>query len=200
MKTMTHIKGVIFDLDGTLVESELDFGKIKQQLNCPFDTDVLDFIEDMPSIDAQQQAHQIIIEHEALDAMNAKALPHMHALLASLQQLSLPTAIVTRNSKTATATKLSQNNIAMELVLTRECYPAKPAPDALLAIAKQWDIPVSQLIYVGDYLYDIQAAKNAGMQSVFINHNQHAEYQDQADFIVSDLKELQTALEANNQR
>ncbi len=200
MKTMTHIKGVIFDLDGTLVESELDFGKIKQQLNCPFDTDVLDFIEDMPSIDAQQQAHHIIIEHEALDAMNAKALPHMHALLASLQQLSLPTAIVTRNSKTATATKLSQNNITMELVLTRECYPAKPAPDALLAIAKQWDIPVSQLIYVGDYLYDIQAAKNAGMQSVFINHNQHAEYQDQADFIVSDLKELQTALEANNQR
>ncbi|MCL1045530.1 HAD family hydrolase [Shewanella electrodiphila] len=198
MKTMTHIKGVIFDLDGTLVESELDFGKIKQQLNCPFDTDVLDFIEDMPSLDAQQQAHQIIIEHEALDAMNAKALPHMHALLASLQQLSLPTAIVTRNSKTATATKLSQNNIAMELVLTRECYPAKPAPDALLAIAKMWDIEPASLIYVGDYLYDIQAAKNAGMVSVFINHNKQPDYQSQADFIVNDLLQLQHAILASN--
>ncbi len=198
MKTMTHIKGVIFDLDGTLVESELDFDKIKQQLNCPFDTDVLDFIEDMPSLDAQQQAHQIIIEHEALDAMNAKALPHMHALLASLQQLSLPTAIVTRNSKTATATKLSQNNIAMELVLTRECYPAKPAPDALLAIAKMWDIEPASLIYVGDYLYDIQAAKNAGMVSVFINHNKQPDYQSQADFIVNDLLQLQHAILASN--
>ncbi|MCL1066015.1 HAD family hydrolase [Shewanella olleyana] len=199
MNKLSNIKGVIFDLDGTLVESQLNFGEIKQQLNCPFETDVLDFIEDMASKEQQDRAHQIIIEHETSDAMNAKALPHMHALLASLQQFSLPTAIVTRNSKAATATKLSQNNIAMELVLTRECYPAKPAPDALLAIANKWNIPAAELIYVGDYLYDIQAAKNAGMMSVFINHHQHTEYQDQADFIVSDLKELQIALATQQQ-
>ncbi|WP_299570047.1 HAD family hydrolase [uncultured Shewanella sp.] len=199
MEKLANIKGVIFDLDGTLVESELDFRKIKQQLNCPIDTDILNYIDAMTSIDEQQRAQQIIIDHETFDAKNAKALPHMHSLLTSLQELALPAAIVTRNSKAATATKLSQNDINIALVLTRECYPAKPAPDALLAIADQWQISAAELIYVGDYLYDIQAAKNAGMMSVFINHHKQPEYQLQADIIVRDLKELQTAIEASRQ-
>ena len=198
MSKLTGVKGVIFDLDGTLVESALDFSRIKQQLNCPLDTDVLDFIEQLTSLGAQQAAHQIIIEHETEDALNAKALPHMHTLLNTLSQLSLPCAIVTRNSKAATATKLSQNNIDIELVLTRECYPAKPAPDALLAIAKLWQLPAEQLIYVGDYLYDIQAAKNAGMRSVFINHHTPTDYQSQADVIVNDLQQLQHAIWTSN--
>ena len=30
-----NIRGVIFDLDGTLVSSELDFSLIKAQVGCP---------------------------------------------------------------------------------------------------------------------------------------------------------------------
>ena len=198
MKSLAGIKGVIFDLDGTLVESALDFSQIKQELGCPCDVDLLDFVADITHPPLRDRANQIILAHETQDATNAKALPHMHELLSSIEQLSLPSAIVTRNSKAATATKLRQNNINLELVLTRECYPAKPAPDALLAIATTWDLDPASLIYVGDYLYDIQAAKNAGMKSVFINHNKQPDYQSQADFIVNDLRQLQQAILASN--
>ncbi|WP_144210963.1 HAD family hydrolase [Shewanella donghaensis] len=198
MNSLVGIKGVIFDLDGTLVESALDFSQIKHQLGCPAEVDLLDFIADMPTEEQQAQANDIILEHETQDAINAKALPNMHPLLKTIAQLQLPTAIVTRNSKVATATKLRQNDIELDLVLTRECYPAKPAPDALLAIATMWDIDPASLIYVGDYLYDIQAANNAGMISVFINHNKQPEYQSQADVIVNDLHQLQQIIEDDN--
>lgn len=194
MINLLATKGVIFDLDGTLVESALDFSQIKQQLGCPVKFDLLDFVADLPTQQQQEHANNIILEHETHDAINAKALPNMHTLLATIAQLKLPAAIVTRNSKAATATKLQQNNIKMDVVLTRECYPAKPAPDALLAIAAMWDIDPRSLIYVGDYLYDIQAAKNAGMTSVFINHNKHHEYESQADVVVNNLQQLQQAI------
>ncbi|ARD23697.1 HAD family hydrolase [Shewanella japonica] len=198
MSPLTGIQGVIFDLDGTLVESELNFTHIKQELACPLNIDILDFIDALPTHIERQRAHDIIIQHETNDALNAKALPNMHPLLNTLKALSLPCAIVTRNSKAATATKLTQNNIDIDLVLTRECYPAKPAPDALLAIAKQWQLPAKTIIYVGDYLYDIQAAKNAGMTSVFINHHKQPDYQTQADVIVNNLAQLQQAIQASN--
>lgn len=42
MKTQIEaIKGVIFDLDGTLVSSELNFSLIKAQVGCPADQDLL---------------------------------------------------------------------------------------------------------------------------------------------------------------
>ena len=80
----------------------------------------------------------------------------------------LPVAIVTRNCKQATALKISNNQIPISTVLTRECAPAKPDPTALLMIAGQWQIAPAHILYVGDYIYDQQAAENAGMQWLLV--------------------------------
>ena len=122
----------------------------------------------------------------------------MVELLNYINRQNLPCAIVTRNSKTASEMKLKQNNINIDIVLTRECYPAKPAPDALNAIAEMWQIPPKNLLYVGDYLYDIQAANNAGMIACFINHGIDTHYQHLADVIVKSLAELLTILKKHS--
>ncbi|MCL1141230.1 HAD family hydrolase [Shewanella gaetbuli] len=188
------IQGIIFDLDGTLVESSLDFRMIRQQIGCPDDIDLLDYVADLDCQHKQQQANDIILQHENDDAESAKSLPGMHELLNFLQRKKLPTAIVTRNSQFASDTKLSQNSIPITTVLTRECYPPKPAPDALNAIAQQWQIPNKHIMYVGDYLYDIQAANNANMIACFINHGTETSYQHTADLIVSSLDDLLAVL------
>lgn len=41
-------------------------------------------------------------------------------------------------------------------------YPRKPAPDALLHIAHEWNASPSELTLVGDSLYDARTASNAG--------------------------------------
>ncbi|UCX05815.1 HAD family hydrolase [Shewanella glacialimarina] len=188
------IQGIIFDLDGTLVESSLDFSLIRQQIGCPDDIDVLKHVESLGCKDLQDKANQIIIEHENQDAQSAKALAGMAVLLSFIERQQIPCAIVTRNSKAASELKLTQNKINIGTVLTRECYPAKPAPDALIAIATQWQIEPKHIMYVGDYLYDIQAANNAGMIACFINHGIETHYQHLSDIIVQSLDELLTII------
>jgi len=49
-------------------------------------------------------------------------------------------------------------------VLTREDAPAKPDPTALLMVANTWQLRPEDCLYVGDFIYDQQAAENAGMR------------------------------------
>jgi HAD superfamily hydrolase (TIGR01509 family) len=190
----TQIKGIIFDLDGTLVESSLDFELIRQQIGCPEGIDLLEYVDGLSCKTSKANANQLILEHEYQDALNAKPIKGMAELIKTIDAAKLPTAIVTRNSLAASAIKVRQNNIAIGHVLTREDYPAKPAPDALLAIAAQWQIAPQHIIYVGDYLYDIQAANNAGMIACFINHGIECEYQHLADIVIEELSQLQPLL------
>lgn len=48
-------------------------------------------------------------------------------------------------------------------------YPRKPAPDALLAIAEQWGIAPAELILVGDSPYDARTALAAGSGLVLVS-------------------------------
>jgi len=188
------ITGIIFDLDGTLVESRLNFKLIRQQIGCPQSMDLLEYVDKLTCTTAKQNANNIIMQHEHQDAINAKPIKGMHDLLKAIKLALLPTAIVTRNSLAASSIKVFQNNITISPVLTREDFPAKPAPDALLAIAAQWHMDPQDIIYVGDYLYDIQAANNAGMIACFINHGIESAYQHLADIVIEDLSQLQSLL------
>jgi HAD superfamily hydrolase (TIGR01509 family) len=189
-----NLKGIIFDLDGTLVTSSLNFKLIREELNCPQELDLLEFVAQLTCPKAQVQANNIIARHEYQDALSARPIAGMASLFDALSKANLPSAIVTRNSQIASKMKVSNNRIPVQLVLTREDHKPKPAPDALLAIAKRWQLVPSSLLYVGDYLYDIQAAHNAGMQSGFINHGLNKDYQHQADLVISHLSELTTLL------
>lgn len=47
----------------------------------------------------------------------------------------------------------------------RPGVPKKPAPDAALAIAKKCGVNPSEVIFIGDSIYDVMTGKNAGMFS-----------------------------------
>jgi HAD superfamily hydrolase (TIGR01549 family) len=158
-------KAFIFDLDGTLVESELNFSQIRHEIHCPADQDILTFIANLPTEQARNQAEAIVLKHEIADAYYAKWMPGAQGFVEQLAYQKYPLAIVTRNSKAATQVKVNNNNIPIKTILTREDAPAKPEPTALLHIAQKWNMAPADIAYVGDYIYDIQAANNAGMQA-----------------------------------
>lgn len=183
------LQGVIFDLDNTLVSSSLNFNQIRVALGCPLGSDLLDFVAALPPPE-QIEATRIIIEFETLDATNATTLVGTSELLALISELDLPCAIVTRNCREAAVVKLKNNNIDIPILLTREDHKAKPAPDALLHLAEYWGTPAENLLYVGDYLYDLQAAQNANTMSCLVTNGTPASYEDLANIVVSDLTEL----------
>jgi len=197
MKTQIEaIKGVIFDLDGTLVSSELNFSLIKAQVGCPAEQDLLDYIEQLPSPYMREEAMNIVHQHELLDAQSAKLLPGVVEAVKALQAKNIPMAIVTRNFDKAATLKLQNNPLPIETVLTRTDAPAKPDPSALLTVATQWEMPVDNVIYVGDYLYDIQAARNANMRACLYAPDVTPGYAEQADFVIHAFDELVSLVES----
>ncbi|GAA6172566.1 HAD-IA family hydrolase [Colwellia sp. KU-HH00111] len=188
------LAGVVFDLDNTLVSSSLNFTQIKAAVGCPLEVDVLSFIDQLPQ-KQQCLAKQVVNDYEMADAHHATKLAGADKVLALLSRLNIPYAIVTRNNKVAGSLKLKNNNLNVDLLLTREDFKAKPAPDALLYLAQHWSIPANQILCVGDFLYDILMANNAQTQSCLVSYGQTLEYANLATFVVDDLNALSDIIE-----
>jgi len=190
------IKAILFDLDGTLVHSRLDFRKIRQDIACPEGQDVLAYLDTL-SEDKKLCAEKIIMQHELEDAHSVQIIEGANFLLDRLQVYGIKTAIVTRNSQLATQIKLQKSGLKAQKVLTREDAPAKPKPDALLHFSQLWDVSPQECVYVGDYLYDLQAANNANMHAcLYLDDNEAnlPQYANLADFICRDLRVFEAVL------
>lgn len=185
----TNICAVIFDLDGTLLTSNVDFIAIRKEISCPSGQDILCHIASL-SEPHQQAANRVVYEHELTDAKAAQWIDGAEHCVTALHKLKVPMAIVTRNSRDAVALKISNNNVPIDQIFTREDGPPKPDPTTLINIASQWQIGIHQIAYVGDYLYDVQAANNAGMMSCLFASEGSPEYGHLADYIFSDFKEF----------
>ena len=188
---MQGIAGIVFDLDGTLVSSKLDFLAIKAEIGCPPDADALAFIDAMPSVADRAAAMRVIQHHEAQDAIDCTWLAGAEEFVKRCALQQVPMAIMTRNSRVAAAAKIQQNNIPIDLVVSREDAPAKPNPLGLLRIAQQLKVQPNQLLVVGDYKYDLQVAKNAKAQACLINASACASFAHLADYHFSSFAELQ---------
>lgn len=183
------LSGVVFDLDNTLVSSSLNFCEIKAAIGCPAELDVLSFIDALQP-EQKSKAKQVVNDYEMADALDAEKLAGTDDVLSLLNQLNIPFAIITRNNKDAAELKVSNNNIEVPLLLTREHFKAKPAPDALNYVAQYWQISPENLLCVGDFLYDIQMANNANTQSCLVSYGKELDYANLATFVVHDLNDL----------
>lgn len=189
MFSFANVKAIIFDLDDTLVKTTLQFAKLKAEIGCAPNDDILSYICALDCSHQKAQANDVVLQHELADAQTSVWLPLAERFVYEAQSAGLPLAIVTRNCKQATHIKLTKNAIPIDIVLTREDAPAKPDPTALLSIANSWQIEPAQIAYIGDYIYDIQAAHNANMQAWLYQHNEDIEIQHYAQnltFIASE--------------
>jgi HAD superfamily hydrolase (TIGR01509 family) len=162
-------KAVIFDLDGTLVSSTLDFPTMCKEVGCVPGHDILEYAKTLSGND-RQKVEQIIYNHEMRDAESAGVIEGVHDTLESLKQANIDIAIVTRNSAEATNMKLARAGLTVEYVVTREQAPPKPAPDALLQVAARWQHVPRDCVYVGDFRYDLEAARNADMHAAWFSN------------------------------
>ncbi|MEL7290404.1 MAG: HAD family hydrolase [Pseudomonadota bacterium] len=189
-----QIKAIVFDLDNTLVTSDMNFSWLREQIGCPHDSDLLSFVEQIECELAAKRAHQMILDHEIDDAQSSKPMPGCHSLLNFITHNQLHTAVITRNCAQAAQKKIKHNQLDIARVISREHFPPKPAPDSLLFLANEWRLQPHQMLYVGDYVYDLQAAFNADMPSCLVTHGKHTPFHDQASLVVDHLHDLETCI------
>jgi HAD superfamily hydrolase (TIGR01509 family) len=159
------IKGVVFDLDGTLVDSGLDFAAFRASLGLPERGDILHLIDALPPV-ARARAYDALREFETAGATRARAMPGVAEFLHEIRAQNWRSAVFTRNTREATEQTLQLTGLRVDLIIARDDAPPKPDPTGLQLIAQHWGCAPAELVFFGDYLYDLEAGERAGVPTI----------------------------------
>jgi HAD superfamily hydrolase (TIGR01549 family) len=155
-------RGVGFDLDGTIVDSKLDFSRMKEDLNFPKDEPILEHLDKIDDLELKRESLKIIHAHEKRGAEQSDLIDGVSELLDFLKNRRIPVGILTRNSQETALLSLKKFNLDFDVVLSRDTALAKPNPDGIKIMAKRWGIQADEMAFFGDSSFDIETARNAG--------------------------------------
>lgn len=169
-------RAVLFDMDGTLTQPLLDFDRIRAELEIAPGQPILEAIAAMPDR-RRASAMAILHRHEDDAAQQATLNPGCHNLLDWLGRQSIPTAIITRNSRTCAAVVVELHGLSPNVLITRDdALPFKPDPAPLLEACRRLAVQPDQAWMVGDAVFDIQAGHRAGVHTVWISHGRRLHF------------------------
>lgn len=185
---VSRVAAVLFDLDGTLLDSAPDLGHAANQLRIARGLEALPQSHYRPFVgtgargmlrialgiesdDANFEAlkEAFFQAYEVCMGQHSQLFAGVSELLGALQDKQIPWGIVTNKSERFTlpiAKSLSQLDAAGALVCGDTTAHAKPHPEPLLEAARRLGVQPQHCIYVGDDERDMVAAHAAGMQSV----------------------------------
>lgn len=190
------IRGIVFDMDGTLVDSQLDFDAMRREMELPAGLPILEAVARLPKLHAER-CQVILDRHEREGHERATLLPGVSELLAELGSRAIRVAIATRNSRAITAATLDKLRLAFDFALTRDDGPVKPDPWPVQHACERWQLTAAHVAVIGDYKFDIECGRAAGCQTVLLTHpHDAATYtnDEQADLLLTSLAEYERLL------
>ena len=160
-------RAVIFDLDGTLADSALDFDAIRAEIGL---APGLPILEQLAGADPAElaRAEAIMRRHERAAIAGATLTDGCADLLGHLAAREIPVGILTRNIREVVETFASSFGFRFQAVYTREDGPHKPAPDGVLALCARLGTTPAETLTVGDYKFDVLAGRRAGCRTVLL--------------------------------
>ena len=184
-----RIKGIIFDLDGTLTEPYLDFDMIRSEIG-DIDGPILEAMEHM-SAEQLERARAILGRYEDIAAEKSQLNPGVAEVYSWMAERGMAVGLATRNQRRSVERICELHNLHFDGIVTREDGPAKPDPFAVLRACELMGVQPCEAVMVGDYLFDLQSGRRAGALSVLLKTNKNCtEFEHEADYVISHLNEL----------
>ncbi len=199
---MPQVRGIIFDMDGTLVDSRLDFDAMRREMGLPNGVPILEGLDATPDGPLRDQMLTVMRVHELRGADEAVLIEGVMEFLSHVDERGICAAVLTRNSRESTERTLGRLNLSFSQIVTREDAPPKPDPAGVRLIAERWGLPSNEIIVIGDYLFDLQAGRRAGMRSILFAPGECPDFASEADFVLRDFQnavELLNALHASDE-
>jgi len=189
--------GVIFDMDGTIVEPLLDFALIRSELGIAPRQGILEAIQAMPT-GIREGAERRLLEHELSAARRVRLLPGARRTIRAVRMAGLKAALLTRNARAPMEMVIDRFGLEFDLAWSREDGPIKPEPHGVLRACQALAIAPHRMVCVGDFHYDILAANAAGAVSVLLSRGERPPYADQARYVIGELTQLPALLGMEN--
>jgi HAD superfamily hydrolase (TIGR01549 family) len=184
MNFIKDLKAFVFDLDGTVVDSKLNFDEMRKDLGYPKGAPILEHLETLSDPTEIKQSHEIIHKHELIGAQNSTIIDGYLELHNYLKKEGYKLGLLTRNSTPVTNLTLNKFDLEFDCVLTRDDCAPKPRPDGLLKMQELWNIKSEEMIYIGDFLFDLETAKNAGSFSGLYLWPENEDFKHKADLVI----------------
>jgi len=198
-------KGIILDMDGTLIEStEADYLAWKRlfaDYNIPFTfqeyqpmlgTKSVDVINARLKLDNEEMAkalkQKMTYFKEVITENGIKIVPFADELFKNLKKYPVKIALATssRREKMKLLMEKVQFLPFFDVIVTgEEVHNGKPAPDIFLQAAALLQLSPEDCIVVEDTVNGVKAAKNANMKCVAIATTQTADMLHQADLVIN---------------
>ena len=182
------VRGVLFDLDGTLIDSAPDLAGAANRLRADHGMPPLPLADLRPMVgsgargmvgiafgvapgDARFEPLRdaFLAHYEAGLLERTHPFDGVEAMLSELEAAGIPWGIVTNKATRFTAPIVAGLGLARRaaVVVCGDTTPhAKPHPEPLWHAARAMKLAPEGVVYVGDDLRDAQAAKAAGMAMV----------------------------------
>jgi N-acetyl-D-muramate 6-phosphate phosphatase len=188
MQPKQNIRAVMFDLDGTLLDTAPDFVAVTNQLlsehNRPLLSD--DKIRACVSNGSRalvMMAFDINEDHTDLPSLRARLLelytnhiavftkpfPGIESLLHKLAEHNIPWGIATNKPALYTELLLAQLNMQpapISIICPDHVTHSKPHPESLMLASQQLGCTPEEIIYIGDHARDIECGKQAGSLTI----------------------------------
>lgn len=182
------LKAVLFDLDGTLIDTAEEFVTVVQALRAEHGRQEMDpqrirasvsngaralvslgleLAEDHPVFESKR-LRLLELYAEVLGTV-AKPYPGIPELLRELQQRGIGWGIATNKPRAFTAPLLERLQLQPapgSVVCPDDVTERKPHPESLYRNCQDLGCSPSQAIYVGDHRRDVEAGKRAGMYTI----------------------------------
>ncbi len=178
-----RLRAVLFDLDGTLIETHIDFPAMTEAMqrlaransvpeSVTNGKDILGLV-DAAAEDVNRRGgdgaalrRMAFAELEAMEVAGCShpvLLPGTRELLSELIGRGIKVGIVTRNCRTVSVGLLARFALPHHLLLSRDdVQKTKPNPEHLWDALRLLGEPANQAAMVGDHWMDIQAGVRAG--------------------------------------
>ncbi len=179
----TPAMAILFDLDGTLVDSvyqhvlawrealeaggiELAVWRIHRRIGMSGGLFINALLRETGrpiGVDEAERLQKLHAEAYKERVRSVRPLPGARELVALLSRLDVPYAIATSGRLETARQPLSLLDLPPEVpIITRDLVQyAKPDPDLFLAAAQRLQVPIESAVVVGDSVWDMLAARRA---------------------------------------
>lgn len=181
------VKGILFDLDGTIVDSreayleaaKTAFQAIGQKppttqtaLEIPKRLEQNQPIDDITRTNPQQFLAIYLKTYYAITQEKTKLIPNVSTTLETLSEKAKLALITMRFvPKETIINELEHFNIAKYftyVVTALDTHKPKPSPEALIKCVRALDVQICDCVIVGDSVSDVRAGKAAGARTVAV--------------------------------